>query len=251
MDAYHTEVVWAPVLLSFALSLAWGWCVPALIHRIAPGASVRAYAAAALGTFLVAQTLGFHAIGPTLVDSPMPLFGSALGVLAAGLCLMRRRSPTPGAPSGLHVDALALVLAAAPALVCMAALRATGIDDATTASQPHAEWRQVVDPWDPDVHLSLAWWAVRKDNAERGAARLDVARRTGVPEAPASELQAEILAMQGDCAGARRAFENALSARANAALETLDLRLEDAYRLPERFVRECGLSDASGDAEAP
>lgn len=242
MSAYHTEVVWAPVVVALLLSVGWGYFVPALVHRLAPGASPRASVAAAFGVFVVAQCVGFHSVGPTLVDSPMPLFGSAVGVLAAGACLMRRKEAVRGAPSGLSVDILALLLAAAPALIWVAALRATAIDDATTASQPHAEWRQVVDPWDPDVHLSLAWWAVREDDAERGGARLDVARRTGVAQAPASELQAEILAMQGDCDGARAAFETALSARANAALETLDLRLEDAYRLPERFVRECGLA---------
>lgn len=248
MLAYHTEVVWAPIVVALLLSVGWGALVPALVQRLAPGASPRAYVAAAFGVFVVAQCVGFHSVGPSLVDSPLPLFGSAVGVLAAGVCLMRRKNAVRGAPSGLNVDVLALLLAAAPALIWVAALRATSIDDATTSSQPHAEWRQVVDPWDPDVHLSLAWWAVREGNAERGAARLDIARRTGVPIAPASELQAEILAMQGDCDGAREAFESALSARANAALETLDLRLEDAYRLPERFVRECGLTPEEPEA---
>ncbi|MFT5358270.1 MAG: hypothetical protein ACI9KE_005508 [Polyangiales bacterium] len=242
MSAYYTEVVWAPILLALLLCVGWGYFIPAIVQRLAPGASPRAYVAAAFGVFVVAQCVGFHSVGPTLVDSPMPLFGSAVGVLAAGVCLLRRKDAVRGAPSGLSVDVLALLLAVSPALIWLAALRATSIDDATTCSQPHAEWRQVVDPWDPDVHLSLAWWAVREDDADRGAARLDVARRTGVAQAPASELQAEILAMKGDCDGAREAFETALSARANAALETLDLRLEDAYRLPERFVRECGLT---------
>ena len=242
MSAYHTEVVWAPIALVLLLSIGWGYFIPSMVHRLAPGASPRAAVAAAFGVFVVAQCIGFHSIGPTLVDSPMPLFGSVVGVLAAGTCLMRRKDAVRGAPSGLSVDMLAFLIAAAPALIWVAALRGTSIDDPTTSSQAHSEWRQVVDPWDPDVHLSLAWWAVREDDAERGEARLEVARRTGVAPAPASELQAEILAMQGDCVGAREAFETALSARANAALETLDLRLEDAYRLPERFVRECGLS---------
>ncbi|MEM9863365.1 MAG: hypothetical protein AAF938_17340, partial [Myxococcota bacterium] len=60
----------------------------------------------------------------------------------------------------------------------------------------------------------------------------------------------ELRAQDGDCDAARDAFDEALRARAAGALERFDLNLEDAYRLPETFVRRCGLRGTAAPASS-
>ncbi len=164
-----------------------------------------------------------------------------LGVLGAGYAVLAW--PRTGAGGSFW---LGLILGALPLVLFATVEYSTATGDPTVASEVRAEWRRRFAPWDADAALALAWVAQRAELPELASARWALAVRLGADEALTAELEAELLAQRGDCDGARDAFDRAMALRAERALDTFDLRLDRAYRLPETFVRRCGLQDTQG-----
>ncbi len=241
-----------PPLLAGFLVFGWAWLAPLFAARLGAPMTYRSIRwALAGGVGVLGVVAGWPALGPGLVNAPLPAFGIALGLLGAALTMYRIGRVAPSAAQSDHpaIETLwaawlmTVLLACFPVLPLQAAVYATKITDGAQATPREAALHRWFDPWDDQALLALAWNAQREEELERAEDLRHLAERAGLSEAPAQELLAEIRATSGDCEGARAAFERALAARAEAALETLDLRLDDAYRLPETFVRNCELSE--------
>ncbi len=164
------------------------------------------------------------------------------GALALGGLWSFGRAPDrrdrPGWIVGATLGGAIACAAALPVLVTPIA-----IAEAPTTSGSSAYWRLRVDPWDATAMLAAAWAASAREEPRRARAQLEEARRMGLTEAPALELEAELAATRGDCDGARALFDRALRARALEAFDEDALAeplLLGGYHLPPTMVTECG-----------
>lgn len=240
---YPIEEVWTPLLLAILAVIGGALLAVWVARRLQDGR--RALLGAALSSFAFGVVAGHDAVDPSVVSTKLWMAGVVLGVLAAG-CALRR---WPLTESGGSL-ALGFVVGALPLALWTTVEYATATSDPTEASEARAAWRRRFAPWDPDAALAMAWVAQRADQPELASARRELAVRLGADEALTEELHAELLAREGDCDGAREAFDRAMALRAERALDTFDLRLDRAYRLPETFVRRCGLNDTAGPTPA-
>jgi hypothetical protein len=155
--------------------------------------------------------------------------------------------PLPKAPGFVLGGALFLAyLAGPPTLSILTDVTPVSIP---TLSVSAAKSRLLVDPWDGEAMLALGWRA-REDGAlDVAFARAEAAGRMGADPQSFYLLWAELSAADGDCEGARDAFEASLEAEAAATFDDPfgNLSLGD-YALPPTLVTECELSvgEASG-----
>lgn len=154
-----------------------------------------------------------------------------------------RPAPPPraaGVSAGLLI---ALGLVGLPALADVGTRIEPGAESFVGARA--ASWRLRIDPWDARATLALGWSSARERDSGLAAARLAAARRLGVAESDALELDAELLAAEGSCDDARARFEQALGERARerfaeGSWEPVPL---GGYHLPPSLVTECGYGD--------
>lgn len=107
-----------------------------------------------------------------------------------------------------------------------------------------ARWRLRFDPWDSHAMLAQAWATRRQEDLGMAEEQRLLAMRMGAPMPEAMELDAELMAARGDCAGARARFEEALAARAQRAFAEPWAPLElGGWHLPPTLVTECGYGD--------
>jgi hypothetical protein len=181
-----------------------------------------------------------------------PSSGPWAGVIV--LCLVhialrlrewRKRAPADAGSSALVAAitgaSLAAFLLAAPAL--LDGMTVIDVSRAPVAGASAARWRLRVDPWDGRAMLAAAWAARERRDSEGARAMVREAVRMGLEEAPALELEAELLAASGECDAARSTFDRALRARAATAFEggTIGAPLTlGGYNLPPSLVTECG-----------
>lgn len=219
--------------------------VRTLVAKLAPD-DRWASRAAALGIGCFGLWAGHDALGPDLGGDAHRTLGWALGavlaLLGAGLTL--RPANQPGT---IATAVLGLALGLVPVASWLAAERTLAFDDIDEASEPQARWRRRLAPNDARAWLALAQHARSRDQNDHALAMASVARRLAPDDermhARILELRSDVLATRGECDEARALFEEALEARAHAAMESLDLDLSEAYRLPPALASECGLED--------
>jgi hypothetical protein len=160
-----------------------------------------------------------------------------LGMLLAARPHRERMLPARGFAVGALVGLLLVGAAAGAELATRIEL-----DQVVRATDARVRWRLRVQPWDPRAMLAAGWSARRREAFPRARAWVEAARAHGAPEADALELEAELLAAAGDCAGARTTFDRALRARTEAAFtDPLAAPLAlGGFRLPPTLVTACG-----------
>lgn len=243
MAPYPTHEAFTPLLLAAVMVAFAALLLPPLAAQIAGGR--RTLAGLASMVFALGLVAGIDVLDPQWLDTKLPIAGVLLGFIGAGATLWQWRETKAGGSA-----ALGLALGAIPLVLFVTLEHATVLEDPTEASESQASWRRRLSPWDPEAMLALAWVAQRGEHLDIAQARLDLAVELGADEAYSNELDAELKAGGGDCDAAREAFDRAMAIRAERALETFDLRLDQAYRLPETFVRLCGLQDTAAPANA-
>lgn len=194
------------------------------------------------------RELGLAVGGAVVLDAVIwaattePQVAVVSGALFALALVAHARDPSRRSRAGWLVGAtIAGALSSAVALAAWATPIEVG--EAANTSESAAEWRLRVDPWDDVAMLAYGWGASAREAPQQARARLDLARRMGVGEAPALELEAELAALAGDCDEARALFDRALRARAMAAFDEDGLAeplLLGGYHLPPTMVTECG-----------
>lgn len=115
-----------------------------------------------------------------------------------------------------------------------------------------AKGRFLIDPWDGEPMLALAWRAREAGDLEVAEARAEAAGRMGADPQNFHLVWAELYAAAGDCPAARASFEASLAAQAAAVFDgddpfpTLDL---GSYALPPTLVTDCEMTigEAFGD----
>lgn len=233
-----------------ALVLGIGLAVPSLlgVRRLARRMEERADARArstAGGAALADALSKIHA------DARMPMVTGARRVhpdlydrlVACG----RDPGPRPSPPRRRAGTIVGLAVGGAMVLAFFAVERMTRIDlaEAPIAGASAARWRLRADPWDASAMLAWAWATRREEDLGLAEAQLAVASWMGLPGAERMELEAELLAARGDCAGARARFDEALAARARRAFEEPWAPLElGGWHLPPTLVLECGYGGA-------
>jgi len=156
--------------------------------------------------------------------------------------------PTPLSRSGgwvLGITAFAAMLAGPIALSLLTDVTPSSIHTLTVTA---AKSRLIVDPWDGEAMLALGWRA-REDGAlEVARARAEAAGRMGADTQGFYLLWSELAAADGDCDGARVAFESSLEAEAHAAFDQPfgDLSLGN-YTLPPTLVTDCEMTVTGAD----
>lgn len=188
---------------------------------------------AGLGVSLVAS------VAVTSLFGRVGLSAGAVVLLFTGMFAFRAGAAEKDA-SGLAIGAVTSVLLAA-LFALPFALTAIGPDEATHAGD--STWRLRVDPWDEHAMLANAWASRRRGELDRALAQAREARRMGLGDGPALELAAEVLAAQGHCDAAQRAFDRALRVRASQTFDR-DAALREplllgGYQIPPTLVTEC------------
>ncbi len=237
-----------PVLLPLVSVAVSAMAVRALVPKLAAGDRRTGQRAAALGIALFGLYAGHDALGPDLGgDSHRALgwaFGGVLGLLGAGLTL-RREERTGEARIATAVLGLAVGLL--PAGAWLAAEQTTIFEDVDEVGEERARWRRRLAPNDARAWLALALHARRKEQNEHALAMASVADELRPTDdrfhARVLELRSDVRAAEGDCERARALFDEALEARARAAMESLDLDLSESYRMPPALAAECGFGD--------
>jgi Zn-dependent protease with chaperone function len=149
--------------------------------------------------------------------------------------------PLPRVAGFVLGGALFSAYLAAPATVSL--LTDVTPEAIATLSTSAAKSRLLVDPWDGEAMLALGWRA-REDGAlDVAFARAEAAGRMGADPQSFYLLWSELSAADGDCEGARQAFEASLTAEAAAAFDDPfgNLSLGN-YTLPPTLVTECELT---------
>jgi len=104
--------------------------------------------------------------------------------------------------------------------------------------------RLQLNPRDPEANLLMAWYERDRDAFADALRRADTARQLGADEPLVLQVESEILAARGDCAGAQATFDRALVSMAERAL---DAALEEnlslgGFSLPPTLISHCGVS---------
>ncbi len=235
---------WLPVALPVLVVAIAALGVRAILARLAPS-DRRAVAASALGLALFGGLAGHDAIGPDLGGTSHAALGWALGgflaILGAGLTLRRVDEPEPGTWAPL---VLGFTMGLAPAISWFAAEQALSFDEVREVSESRAQWRRRLAPNDPNAWLALAFVARSRQENDHAMAMAGIAERLEPEDdrfsAEVLELRSDVHASRGECEEARTLFDEALAARARAALEDFDLDLSQSYRLPRALAAECG-----------
>lgn len=240
MSALPLSELLTPGLVALGFALAW----PPLASRllgVMRARSRRAVILCAVVSAIGVAWFGSRTLGPSLVDARWGLgnLAAAAGVaavVAAGFTRhwKKRRGQDP--KSGLAL-VLALLLGACMPLCALASdVLTREPEDAASAW-----WRVRLEPWDAGAWRELAWASRHREDPERARARLAVARRLDLAPSDATELEAELVAYEGDCEGARTLFERSLHERA-AEVITRNERLElGGWRLMPGLVA-CGIT---------
>ncbi len=177
------------------------------------------------------------------VVTPHAVFLGALIIGIASALAFRTRHVEGSAVGPWIGGALAATLFALLALpVPLTAIR---LEDAPQAGD--ATWRLRVDPWDENAMLASGWAARRRGDLDRASASAREAVVMGLGQAPALELESEVLAARGACEEARAAFDEALRVRASDAFEGDSLLAPlvlGGFQLPPTLVTACGGLDA-------
>ena len=114
------------------------------------------------------------------------------------------------------------------------------------APERAARWRRVIDPWDPDAMLALAWRARAGGELDVAFERAELAARMGPDRQSYYLAWSELHAAAGDCDAARDAFEESLTAQATEAFDAPTPLELGGYDLPPTLVTDCDLT--VGDA---
>jgi len=186
------------------------------------------------------------------------VFAGAVAMLAAGLLAHRAQLASGSRPAAIVGVVTAALLGALLAL----AWTLTSIPEGAVTHHGDATWRLRIDPWDARAMLAQGWASQRRGELDRAHAQALEALRMGSPRGPALELEAEVLALRGECAAARDTFDEALRARATRAFDeaaVLEAPLSlGGYQIPPALVTECGglerlpdLSDITRRARPP
>jgi len=237
-----------PFLLPLVSVVLFATVVRVLVPRLLPDHGAAGRWAAALGIGLFGLIAGHDALGPDLGGTNFRslswAFGGVLGLVGAGLTLRRSEASGEGRPAAA---VLGLALGLLPAAGWVAAERAVAFDDVDEVGEERARWRRRLAPDDARPWLALARFARNREENDHALAMASVAEALNPGndrfEARVLELRADVHAAEGDCNRARALFDEALEARARAAMESLDLDLSEAYRLPAALASECGLED--------
>ncbi len=158
-------------------------------------------------------------------------------------------SPLPRATGALLGATVAVSLLTAPmALHDLTDVPPTAILTMTAAE---AQTRFLIDPWDGEPMVALAWRAREAGDLPVAEARAEAAGRMGADAQNFHLIWAELHAAAGDCAAARASFEASLAAQAAAVFDgdpfhSLDL---GSYALPPTLVTHCEMTvgEAFGD----
>lgn len=202
--------------------------------------------AAAVGIGCFGFFAGHDALGPDIAgDSREALglaFGGALALLGAGLTLRHQNEGQNEGRVATVVFGFALGLV--PAAGWLLAEQATFFVDVDEVSQRRAQWRRRLAPNDSRAWLALAVQARRREQNEHALAMAAIAEELAPADdrfhARILELRSAVHAAEGECDEARALFQEALEARARAAMESLDLDLSESYRMPPALAAECG-----------
>lgn len=237
---------WLPVILPLVHVLLFATIARRVIPKILPEDRWACWAAA-VGIGAFGLFAGHDALGPILGgDGRLALgwaFGGVLALLGAGVSLRRTEASGPGR---VATAVLALAIGLLPAAGWLFAEQATRFDDVDEANEERARWRRRLAPNDARAWLALGIHARRKGQNEHALAMASVAEELEPADdrfhARILELRSAVHAAEGECDEARALFQQALEARARAAMESLDLDLSQSYRLPSALAAECGLT---------
>ncbi|MBW2464712.1 MAG: M48 family metalloprotease [Deltaproteobacteria bacterium] len=157
--------------------------------------------------------------------------------------------PLPRATGALLGATVAVSLLTAPmALHDLTDVPPTAI---LTMTEAEAKTRFLIDPWDGEPMIALAWRAREAGDLPVAEARAIAAGRMGADAQNFHLIWAELRAAAGDCAAARASFEASLAAQAAAVFDgdpfsSLDL---GSYALPPTLVTHCEMTigEAFGD----
>jgi len=235
---------WLPVALPVLAVVLAALGVRSLVARLAPN-DRRAVLASAVGLALFGGLAGHDALGPDLAGAMHVTLGWAVGgflaLVGAGLALRRIEAPEPGS---LAAMVLGLAVGIAPAAAWLAAEHALAFDDVREVTESRAQWRRRMAPGDATAWLALALVARARDENDHALAMAEVAETLSPDDerfrAELLELRSDVLAARGRCDEARALFDEALAARARAAMDAFDLDLSRSYRLPRALAAECG-----------
>ena len=252
------DEAWLPVALPLIAAVAAGLAVRALLPRLLVAGRRGPTVASSIGLAAFGFVAGFDALGPDLAGGNARwagwVFGVALAAIAAGLPWLRRKdddedeAPARGSASLV----LGLALGLLPLGLWVGAESALAFDEVEGVGESRARWRRRMAPRDPAAWLALARVERDRERLEVALALADVATSLddGSREAELLELRSDIHAARGECDEARALFDQALEARARAALETFDLDLSRSYRLPRALAAECGWGPAGSDSDS-
>ena len=109
-----------------------------------------------------------------------------------------------------------------------------------------ARMRLVIDPWDADAMLALAWRARAAGDLPRAFERATLAAHMRPDRQSYYLAWSELHAAAGDCTAARESFEQSLAAQATRAFDASAPLELGGYDLPPTLVTECDLT--VGDA---
>ncbi len=256
MSELGLVTLWGPPALVVGVVLAAGVGARIALSRLSRDRR-HAALAASVGLALFAFIAAHDALPPTLFGAaPRWVFAAALALVALVLPWRRRAGHPPERLRPAPV-VLGLGLGLLPLFAWMGIEGALAFAEPEEAGELQATWRHRMAPGDPRAWLALAHQTLRAGDAERAQALAAVAAEMapgGKLEAATLELRAEVLAAASECEEARELFEQALELRAREAMETLELNLEDSYRMPRSFAANCGWAPAAsaqdGDADA-
>lgn len=235
---------WLPVVLPVLVVAIAALGVRSLLARLAPN-DHRAVLASALGLALFGGLAGHDALGPDIGGASHVGLGWALGgflaLVGAGLAMRRVEEPDA---SGIAPVVLGFAMGIAPAVAWLAAEQALAFESPREVSESRAQWRRRMAPNDPQAWLALALVARSREENDHAMAMAAVAEALEPDDdrfqAELLELRSDVAASRGECDEARALFDEALAARARAAIEDLDLDLSQSYRLPRALAAECG-----------
>lgn len=243
-----------PALLAVSVTFVWAWLSPAMsvwFFRDLSEHKVVARGVLGVSTAAFGGVICYGALGPELTGAPSIPFVLGVAALSAGVtvwrldrlvsvdCEKHEVEVSAGRIAALVLSVMGIVVAA-----WFSARLLTSVDDGVEATVGQARRGVLFDPWNAEAWLALCRSSIAQGDFGVAEQRRDAAIRAGLDDARSLELLAELLTAQGDCEGARGAFESALEARAQSAMENWELDLEGSYWLPENFIRECGLYDA-------
>lgn len=251
----------APMAARLIASLTLGGTRLRAFEELHPTGFGRASALplALLGAQLGADCLDPALVGVGIATNPIARGLAACAFVALGVApalrALRGRAQEPPFTSADHASLV--VVGACTGLLAIGwglGARSTRLEEAfyTANTLARAPLRAAIVPTDPNARLALAYRAT-STNLDLAREELTLAVTLGAPPARTLEVEAEIRARVGDCAGAERAFRSALAASMPSdPNEFSRTRLElGAFHLPPSLITRCAYGANLGESNAP